>query len=119
MGEAGAALLLTRGIAEAGRLAVALGGTDRTVSGLSGIGDWMITVHDDADPLVQAGARLATGGALDHDEAASRVRTLVELAHSKGVELPIAEGVGAILGGRSVGEVLQGLMTRKARLEFS
>jgi len=118
LGHAVNAVLLTRGIAEAGRLCEALGADQRTVSGLSGIGDWMLTVADEGDPLVQAGQRLARGGELAHDEAASRVATLVELAEREGVEMPITEGVAAILGGRPAAEVLQDLMTRKARPEF-
>jgi len=47
------AVLLTRGIAEAARLSEALGGERVTLSGLSGIGDWMLTTSDADDELVR------------------------------------------------------------------
>ncbi|MCP4869576.1 MAG: NAD(P)-binding domain-containing protein [Proteobacteria bacterium] len=117
LGRSLMAVLLTRGIAEAARLAVAMGGDRTTVSGLSGIGDWMLTCTDRKDELVQAGIAVAAGKPFDHPEGAARVRTLVGLANSRGVDLPIAGAVGAILDGVPFQDVLGELMRREQRPE--
>ncbi len=112
-----AAVMLTRAIAEGARLAAALGGDGATMSGLSGIGDWMVTCHDPDDPLMQAGRRLALGVPLEYGEAEARVRTLLTLAQERGVDMPITESVGAVLDGSSVREALADVMTRESRPE--
>jgi glycerol-3-phosphate dehydrogenase (NAD(P)+) len=116
-GKALLAVLLTRALAEAGRLATALGADRQTLSGLSGIGDWMLTAQEESDELLQAGMRVARGMPLGHDEAASRVRTLMELARERRVELPITGAVGAVLEGVPLREALGALMSRAARSE--
>jgi glycerol-3-phosphate dehydrogenase (NAD(P)+) len=116
-GRALAAVLLTRGLAEASRLAEALGGDPRTASGLSGIGDWMLTATDPDEPLLLAGGRLAEGEDFGWLEAESRIRTLIALGQRLGVELPITEAVGHMLDGVPVPAVLQGLMSRAPRGE--
>jgi glycerol-3-phosphate dehydrogenase (NAD(P)+) len=108
------AVLLTRGIAEAGRLAESLGGDRATVSGLSGIGDWMLTAQDDSDDVVRAGLRLARGESAAHPEAESRVKTLLAIGSSRQVDLPITAAVGAVLEGLAPAEALDGLMARAA-----
>ena len=112
-----AAVMLTRAIAEGARLATALGGEESTMSGLSGIGDWMVTCHDPDDLLMQAGRRLALGVPLEFGEAESRVRTLLTLAKDVGVDMPITESVGAVLDGMSVTDALADVMSRESRAE--
>lgn len=111
------AFLLTRGLAEAGRLADALGGKHETVAGLSGIGDWLVTTHDEDDPVMQAGHRLARGEACGYDEAEARVRTLIALGRQERVDMPITRAVGAVLDGTPMIKALAGLMTREIRFE--
>jgi len=111
------AVLLTRGIAEAARLAESLGADHRTLSGLSGVGDWMLTTTDPVEPLVLAGRALARGEGLGHPEAEARVRTLLQLSSGRGVDLPITEAVGAVLDGTPLEQAFQELMTRAARPE--
>lgn len=111
------AFLLTRGLAEAGRLADALGGQHETVAGLSGIGDWLVTSQDEDDPVMQAGHRLARQEACGYSEAEARVRTLIALGARTGVDLPITNAVGAVLDGTPMPEALAGLMTRQVRFE--
>lgn len=111
------AFLLTRGLAEAGRLADALGGQHETVAGLSGIGDWLVTSEDEDDPVMQAGHRLARGETGGAPRSEARVRTLLALAKRKGVDLPITEAVGAVLDGTPMQEALAGLMSREIRFE--
>jgi glycerol-3-phosphate dehydrogenase (NAD(P)+) len=117
-GRALGAVLLTRAVAEGARLCTALGADPRTVSGLSGIGDWMLTATSREDGLMQAGARLARGVPFDHPEAEARIRTLVALGESHGVDLPIVEAVSNILDGVALSEALAGLMARAQRSEF-
>lgn len=117
LGRSLMAVLLTRGIAEAARLAVAMGGDRTTVSGLSGIGDWMLTCTDRDDELVRAGMAVAAGKSFDHPEGATRVRTLAALATSRGVDLPITGAIEAILDGSPFQEVLGELMRREQRPE--
>ncbi len=117
-GKALGAVLLTRAVAEGARLCAALGADPRTVSGLSGVGDWMLTAIDNEDELMQAGMRLANGAPFDHAEAEARVRTLVALGERHGVDLPIVESVADILDGVALSEALQGLMARAQRSEF-
>lgn len=111
------AVLLTRGIAEGARLAEALGGQRVTLSGLSGIGDWMLTTSNPDDGLVQAGARLARGEPAEHPEGEARVRTLVALSDKLGVDLPITSAIGAILDGTPPDRALADLMSREQRPE--
>lgn len=117
IGRALGAVMLTRGVAEGARLADALGGDVRTLSGLSGIGDWMLTATDMSDPLLQAGMRLAAGEDFGWPEAESRVRTLTALGESLGIDLPITGAVRAMLDGVSADEVFRDLMTRAPRGE--
>ena len=111
------AFLLTRGLAEAGRLADAMGGQHETVAGLSGIGDWLVTTEDEDDPVMAAGHRLARGEGCGFEEAEGRVRTLIALATRLGVEIPITRAVGAVLDGTPMQQALAGLMTRTIRYE--
>lgn len=117
-GEASRAVLLTRAIVEGSRLAVALGGRPESLSGLAGIGDWTVVANDDDDPLVRAGVRLASGGAIEHDEAESRARALHGLATRLGIEMPVVDGVVRVLDGEPMVEVLAELMSRAARPEW-
>ncbi|MEE2829065.1 MAG: NAD(P)H-dependent glycerol-3-phosphate dehydrogenase [Myxococcota bacterium] len=117
LGRALTAVLLTRGIAEGARLAEALGGQPRTLAGLSGVGDWMVTTTDPEEPLVQAGLRLAEGDELGWDEADSRVRTLLALGKELGIDLPITRAVCALLDGADADAVLREAMARAPRAE--
>lgn len=117
-GKALGAVLLTRAVAEGARLCTALGADPRTLAGLSGIGDWMLTATDREDGLMQAGMRLAQGAPFDHPEAEARIRTLVALGESTGVDLPIVTSVAQILDGVPLSDALSALMARAQRSEL-
>jgi len=105
------AVLLTRAIVEAGRLSVALGGERMTLAGLGGVGDWMRSLQDRDDEVVRAGMALAASpGGSGHAEAEERVATLVKLARSTGVDMPIVNAVHDVIGGRPLQEALGELM---------
>ena len=104
-GENARAALVTRGLAEIARLAVSLGGRAETVSGLSGLGDLMLTcagtssrnyrlglaIGQGADPAAE---RQAIGAAVEGMDAAPAL-----LARAGGVSCPIIAGVTAVLAG--------------------
>ena len=74
------AALITRGLAESGRLCAAMGGRRETMMGLAGLGDLVLTCTGDLSRNRRVGLALARGKSLDE--------TLAELGH-------VAEGVGA------------------------
>ena len=120
------AALITRGLAEMTRLAVALGGQAETLMGLAGLGDLVLTATGDQSRNRQVGLALAAGRPL--------ARVLAELGHvaegvpsapmvlarakAAGVEMPITEAVVAVIDGRwSVDDAVRRLMGREARTE--
>jgi len=100
-----AAALLTRGLHEITRLAVALGGQRETLAGLAGMGDLVLTCGGRLSRNRQVGVALGRGESLAAILArmkmvAEGVRTsgaAVDLAQRVGVEMPIAERVAAVL----------------------
>ena len=119
LGENARAALVTRGIAEIARLARALGGSARTVSGLSGVGDLMLTCAGAASRNYRLG--LAIGRGAKPDAARRAIGAAVEgmdaapalLARSAGVSCPIIAGVTAVLAGHvDVAEAMAGLLDR-------
>ena len=99
------AALITRGLAELTRLGLALGGRPETFTGLSGMGDLILTCTGDLSRNRQLGLRLAAGESLEGalrqlGHVAEGATTAVEmalLAREQDVEMPITEAVAAIL----------------------
>lgn len=125
-GENTRALIVTRGLAELGRLTIALGGHPLTFGGLAGVGDLVATCTSPRSRNRTVGLELGKGRGLDDVLAgmhmvAEGVKTagpLVRLASEHGVEMPIAEQVAAIVAGRtSPPRALKALMERPARSE--
>jgi glycerol-3-phosphate dehydrogenase (NAD(P)+) len=121
------AALLTRGLAEIRRLGVDMGAKAETFSGLSGIGDLITTCSSTLSRNWQVGNRLAQGEKLPDIEAsmggqvAEGVPTTFaacELAAERGVEMPIAEAVRAVLQGAvPPREAVGHLMSREGKTE--
>ena len=120
------AALITRGLAEMTRLGIALGARADTFMGLSGLGDLILTATGDLSRNRQVGLRLAQGvplvtilSDLGHvAEGVHTAQTVVERARRLGVEMPISEGVLALLRGElSAREAGRRLMAREARPE--
>ena len=118
LGLSTASVLLTRAVVEGSRLAVALGGSAESLSGLSGIGDWLVVAQDEEDELIRAGKRLAAGEPADYEEAESRALSLAGLAERQRVEMPVVDAVARVLRGQPFAEVLAELMARAARPEW-
>ena len=102
------AALITRGLVEMTRLGNALGARAETFHGLSGLGDLVLTSTGNLSRNRKVGLLLAQG--LDQDAAVASLghvaegvycaRTVVARARALGIEMPIAEGVVALLDGR-------------------
>jgi glycerol-3-phosphate dehydrogenase (NAD(P)+) len=119
-------MLLTRGLAEIGRLGVAMGGRRETFFGLTGMGDLITTAMSRHSRNRHVGERLGRGETLEQvlggmvmvAEGVTTCRAARDLGRERGVELPITEQVCAIaLEGRSPGDALQALMTRDLKRE--
>jgi len=126
LGHNALAALITRGLAEVTRLACAAGGRRETLSGLSGLGDLVLTCTGDLSRNRHVGVELAHGRTL-HDVLAGMkmvaegVRTTgaaLALGTRYGVELPIATQMAEVLAGRSdVRTAVDALMLRRQRAE--
>jgi glycerol-3-phosphate dehydrogenase (NAD(P)+) len=126
LGENARAALITRGVAELTRLVVAEGGRPETASGLSGLGDLVLTCTGGASRNHRLGIALGRGESLAHilasragvTEGVATAPALVARAARHGVELPIAEAVAALVAGRATAPALaEGLLARSLRGE--
>lgn len=115
------AALITRGLAEMTRFGVALGAHAETFMGLSGLGDLVLTATGDLSRNRKVGLLLAQGRTLAQAveslghvaEGVYCARSVVQRARHLGVEMPIAEGVVALLDGRmQPAEAVAALMGR-------
>jgi glycerol-3-phosphate dehydrogenase (NAD(P)+) len=120
------AAIVTRGLAEIGRLAMALGAHPMTMSGLGGIGDLMLTCTGDLSRNRRVGLDLGRGKKLSEilagmNQVAEGVRTTKsahELAQKHEVEMPIVDAMYRILyEDLPPLEAVVGLMTRRLRAE--
>jgi glycerol-3-phosphate dehydrogenase (NAD(P)+) len=120
------AALVTRGLAEITRLAVAAGGQPLTLAGLAGLGDLVLTCHGELSRNRTVGFQLGQGRKLEEilagmNMVAEGVQTTyaaMDLAAKLGVEMPITRQMYAILKeGRSPREGLRELMERSLKKE--
>lgn len=125
-GDNAKAALVTRGLAEIRRLGVALGANARTFSGLAGIGDLLVTCMSSHSRNRYFGEQIGKGRRLEEieeemDMVAEGVHTtksIRDLAHQHGVEMPITEAVYAVLFENERPEDrVDDLMTRSAKRE--
>ncbi len=125
-GDNARAALVTRGLAETGRLGVALGAGAATFMGLSGLGDLMLTCTGALSRNRQVGLRLGRGETLTDilasmHEVAEGVKTtdaVRALAENVGVSMPVTFTVHDVLHGHlPAGEALRTLMERPLRQE--
>ncbi len=126
LGDNAKAALVTRGLAEVTRLGLAMGADAHTFAGLAGLGDLVVTCFSRHSRNRAFGERIGRGATVAEALAASTmvvegVRTTASvraLALRHGVEMPIAEAVGAILDGRLRPDAaVRMLMERDPRLE--
>jgi glycerol-3-phosphate dehydrogenase (NAD(P)+) len=121
LGDNAKASLITRGLAEMARLGEAAGARPETFAGLAGMGDLIVTCWSRHGRNRHAGELIAQGSTPDEAVAAigqtvegiTTAPALLELSHRLNVELPITEGVCAVLSGQSLTALVSGLMRRE------
>jgi glycerol-3-phosphate dehydrogenase (NAD(P)+) len=120
------AALITRGLAEITRLAVAMGGQPRTLAGLAGLGDLVLTCTGDLSRNRKVGIELAGGKTLPEITGAMRMvaegvetcDVAVELGSKFAVDLPIVQQMHSVLHGRTnPRQALRELMERSLKGE--
>ncbi|MBI0327214.1 NAD(P)H-dependent glycerol-3-phosphate dehydrogenase [Burkholderia plantarii] len=120
------AALITRGLAEMSRLGVALGGRAETFTGLTGLGDLILTATGDLSRNRKVGLQLAEGrsldeilGALGHvAEGVRCARAVLAIARAHGIDMPITKAVCSVLfDGIAPREAVNGLLRRDAKAE--
>ncbi|MDY7231852.1 NAD(P)H-dependent glycerol-3-phosphate dehydrogenase [Hyalangium rubrum] len=128
MGHNARAAIITRGLAEITRLAVRKGGNPLTLSGLSGMGDLVLTCTGELSRNRRVGMELGKGRQLpdilaEMKQVAEGVKTAKsaqDLSVKTGVELPICQQVYAIAyEGKSAKAAVVELMTRQPKSELS
>lgn len=121
------ALIMTRGIAEIGRLVSAVGGDPMTCMGLAGMGDLVATCTSEHSRNRRFGEAFARGVTLEEFErdthmvveGARAVVSVRELAHAHGVEVPLCDAVRGLTSGRlTFDQVSERLMDRLPTTEF-
>jgi glycerol-3-phosphate dehydrogenase (NAD(P)+) len=120
LGASATAALVTRGFAELARFGRALGARPETLTGLSGLGDVVLSCSSPQSRNFSLGIALGQGRKPDSKlaEGAFTAAALVELANEKNVEMPIATAVAAVLDGSlSVDAAIESLMARPFRAE--
>src|SRR6266571_4835805 len=127
-GYSARAALITRGLAEGTRLAVRMGAEPQTLSGLSGMGDLVLTCTSDLSRNRMVGMRLGRGEPLTAvlqgmsmvAEGVRTCRSVFALAQRLGVEMPIVEQMHALLyAGKPPYQVVADLLARGVKPEFS
>jgi glycerol-3-phosphate dehydrogenase (NAD(P)+) len=121
------AALVTRGLAELIRFALANGARRETLMGLSGLGDLVLTCTDDQSRNRRLGLALAQGKQLDEAlgligqavEGAAAAKIVVAKAKQLGIEMPIAEQVYEVLyAGRAPRQAVEALFSRGQKSEY-
>jgi glycerol-3-phosphate dehydrogenase (NAD(P)+) len=126
LGASAAAALTTRGFAELIRFGRAYGARVETLTGLSGLGDLILTCSSAQSRNFSLGVALGKGEAPHPEpegaklaEGAFTASVLVEMATARGIDMPIAAAVAAILDRKlSVDDAIGALLTRPFRAEM-
>jgi glycerol-3-phosphate dehydrogenase (NAD(P)+) len=126
LGNNSIAALITRGLAEITRLAIALGGRPRTLAGLAGLGDLVLTCNGNLSRNRTVGIELAKGRKLVDilssmtmiAEGVETTAAACDLARKCRVDMPITQQMDAILRGRtSPRDAIRELMDRELKAE--
>ena len=127
LGQNARAALIARGFAEMTRFGLARGARAETLSGLSGLGDLVLTCSSTSSRNFSLGVGLGQGRAAADlladrktvAEGAFTAPVLREAAIEAGVDMPVTEAVCALLGGAAVGSVIEALLARPLREEHA
>jgi glycerol-3-phosphate dehydrogenase (NAD(P)+) len=121
LGASALAALTTRGFSELARFGRACGARSETLMGLSGLGDLILTCSTAQSRNFALGLALGRGEKPPADKLAEGEFTapvLVELANSRGVDMPVSNAVAAILAGKiTIDAAIEALLTRPFKAE--
>ncbi|MBV1696674.1 MAG: glycerol-3-phosphate dehydrogenase, partial [Hyphomicrobiales bacterium] len=126
LGASAHAALVTRGFAEMRRFAAVAGGRPQTLLGLSGLGDLLLTCSSPQSRNMSLGRALGEGRSLGEilssrrsvSEGVDTARAVTRIAAEKGLDMPIAAGVAAIVDGRmSPDAAIEALLARPFKAE--
>lgn len=126
-GDNSTASLITRGLAETARLAVALGANPITLMGLAGLGDLVATCSSPLSRNRTFGEKLGRGMTVEEittsttqvAEGAKSCKSLLALAQRHGIDAPVAEAVDAVVDGRiTVPELMETFIMRETKAEL-
>jgi glycerol-3-phosphate dehydrogenase (NAD(P)+) len=121
LGASAQAALTTRGFSELMRLGRACGARSETMSGLSGLGDLILTCGSPQSRNLALGTALGRGEAGPRDKLAEGEFTapvLIELAASQNIDMPVSNAVAAILSGAmTIDAAIESLLTRPFKAE--
>ena len=124
LGASAAAALTARGFAELMRFGTAFGARSETLTGLSGLGDLILTCSSRHSRNFSLGIALGEGRSLEEAQSGKLVEgvftasVLVEMAGAHGIDMPIAAAVSAVLEGRlTVERAIESLLSRPFRAE--
>jgi glycerol-3-phosphate dehydrogenase (NAD(P)+) len=125
LGASAAAALTTRGFAELFRFGNGFGARAETLTGLSGLGDLILTCSSPQSRNFSLGLAIGKGTSARDAQAGPKLAegaftaaALVDMANEKGIDMPISTAVAAILDERvSVGDAIETLLTRPFRAE--
>ncbi|MBO4349415.1 MAG: NAD(P)-dependent glycerol-3-phosphate dehydrogenase [Proteobacteria bacterium] len=127
LGHNAAAAIVTRGLAEMTRLCVKLGGEALTLSGLSGLGDLVLTCYGDLSRNRDLGLRLGKGESFEDiqrsritvAEGVKTAKSAFALAQKYKVDMPIVQNVyEGLYEGKSPVDVVRELMSRELKHEL-
>lgn len=128
MGYNARAALITRGMVELRRLVLALGGSERSIYGLTGVGDLILTCTGDLSRNRQVGISLAKGDSIDHiistlgyvAEGVLTAKVAYELSLKLSLSMPLAQSVYKIIYEQcKIDDVILGLLNRDPKSEFN
>ena len=126
LGQNARAALIARGFAEMTRFGLALGARPETLTGLSGLGDLVLTCSSTSSRNYSLGRGIGEGRSAAHllsdrktiAEGAFTAPVLARLAREKGIEMPVVAAVDALIAGRAnVDQVLEALLSRPLKSE--
>jgi glycerol-3-phosphate dehydrogenase (NAD(P)+) len=121
LGASAQAALTTRGFSELAQLGRACGARAETLSGLSGLGDLILTCGSPQSRNFSLGVALGRGENLPQARLAEGEFTapvLIELAASKNIDMPVSKAVAAILhGAMTIDDAIENLLTRPFKAE--
>jgi glycerol-3-phosphate dehydrogenase (NAD(P)+) len=126
LGDSARSALITRGYSEISRLAVAMGGEARTLTGLSGMGDLILTCNSQTSRNFTLGVNLgkgksieeATNGLKSIAEGMFSTKAIIKLAENYKVAMPITDSINKLINNQSdIDTIIKELLSRPIKEE--